>query len=411
MKRTENRSLPTSYEQNEGKRLRDLAQVDPRSASAELRVLRKAVQRAIDEVRDAKTSVRRMQKELARERSRAADAERSLEEWRQKHKQITSSFIWRIYSLLELYRARSLLRGRQSPAPDLHDASRRKLNDALRPLGDNGNLVNEAKDESKSRDSGGQFSRDAFSSATYQIPDLGSLSARTPRGRIAVVLHLYYPELWPEFRDAIGSIPEPADLFVTLTAGYSNEAADWIRVDYPEAQIIILENRGRDILPFVVLINSGVLFKYELVCKLHTKRSLYRGKGDGWRRDLIAGVLSKPDHVARILAAFDSNPQLGIVVADGSLHASRPGRVNELCKQIGMPAIADSGRIEFPRGSIFWIRASLLQPIAKLMLKPADFEPEPLRLSGTLPHAIERFIGHLCREARMHVLESGDFED
>jgi lipopolysaccharide biosynthesis protein len=256
----------------------------------------------------------------------------------------------------------------------------------------------------------------ASSAVAYRVPDLNSLARTVPRGRIAIVLHLYYPELWPELRDSLKAMPEPSDLFVTLTAGCSDEAADWVRADYPTAHIITLENHGRDIFPFVVLINSGVLDRYGLVCKLHTKRSMRRIDGDGWRHDLLSGVLSDPDYVSRILRAFDTDPDLGIVVAAGSVRRDaknwRPHlcRVNELCARIGLPAVpGERGYPEFPAGSIYWIRSSLLRPLAELMLTAADFEPEPLPRGGGTIHAVERLVGHVCREAGMYVEESSAF--
>jgi len=248
-----------------------------------------------------------------------------------------------------------------------------------------------------------------------QFTDSDRLRAFRPRGRIAVVLHLYYPELWPEFRHGLAAIPEPYDLFVTLTAGYSDMAADWICLDNPDAQIITLENRGRDILPFVTLINTGVLFKYELVCKLHSKRSLHCTEGDNWRHNLISGILCDTENVARILRAFDSNSDLGMVAPNGSLRDDAEGwskhldGVNELARRISMPIVgAVSGFSKFPAGSIFWIRASLLRSIAQLGLTPSEFEPEPIPPNARMPHVIERLFGHLCREAGMSIAESSD---
>ena len=223
-----------------------------------------------------------------------------------------------------------------------------------------GERLTDAEGKSEPIDVSGSSTKAALL-PTYQGPDLNSLSGLTPRGRIAVVLHLYYPELWSEFRDALGAIPEPFDLFVTLTAGYSDQAADWIRVDHPSAQIVTLENRGRDILPFVTLINSRVLFNYELVCKLHAKRSIQRNPGDTWRRDLVAGVLADADYVGRVLAAFDTDPQLGVVVGDEFLRQERDWsrhvhRINELCDRMGMAAVTDeTGCPGYPAGSIYWI--------------------------------------------------------
>jgi rhamnan synthesis protein F len=242
---------------------------------------------------------------------------------------------------------------------------------------------------------------------------LRSLSDIIPSGRVAIVLHLYYSELWPEFRDAIRVIPETADLFVTLTRERSESAADWIRAEFPKSHIITLNNRGRDILPFVTILNTGVLFRYEFFCKLHTKRSLYREDGNYWRQNLVQGILDAKA-VTRILSAFDADPRLGIVVADGFAE-SREQRwlanlplVNQLCTRGNIrPLPANGDWPVFPAGSIYWGRTSFLEPLARLNLAPSEFEPEPLP-SKALPHAIERLIGHLCREAGLHVATTRD---
>ena len=84
-------------------------------------------------------------------------------------------------------------------------------------------------------------------------------------------------------------------------------------------------------------------------------------------------------------------------------------RVSELSHRIGIPAvIAESGWPKFAAGSIFWMRASLLRPIAELRLTPSEFEPEPIPPNACMPHVIERLFGHLCREAGMRVAETGD---
>jgi Rhamnan synthesis protein F len=391
-------------------------QVELGSAVAELAVLRKALETARDEARSANVAARRAERV-------AVDARRSAQKWRQKcksaqkeHQRVTSSLVWRIYWPLDrlLHRARSIFRrGRNSGYPAVWPGGVATREDD----GHEGISVDELPSarEHTSRDSGVVPSRGA-PAPIHEVPDLTSLTALTPRGRIAVVLHLYYPELWPEFREALTFIPEPFDLFVTLTRGYSEEAADWIRIDQPSAKIISLENRGRDILPFVALINSGVLFKYELICKLHTKRSIQQQNGDTWRHNLIAGVLSDPNYVPRVLAAFDAEPELGVVVGEGAHRKERNWsrhveRVNELCSRIALTAVtAQTECPGYPAGSIYWIRSSLLRPIARLNLVPEEFEPEPLPRDGCMVDAIERIVGHICREAGMYIADKGTLD-
>jgi hypothetical protein len=393
-------------------------QIELRSAAAGLAVLRKALEAARDEARNANVSARRAERI-------AADARLAAQKWRKKcksaqkeYQRVTSSWVWRLYWPLDrmLHRARSIFHhgGKTGyPAvPTVHHNSLGKKD------GHENEDITEFPTDGKieSRASGAVPSGEGASPPVTELPDLTALKALTPRGRIAVVLHLYYPELWPEFREALTSISEPYDLFVTLTRGYSDEASDWISIDQSSARIITLENRGRDILPFVTIINSGVLLQYELVCKLHTKRSIQQQNGDTWRLNLMAGILSDRNYVARVLRAFDDEPQLGVVVGEGAHRKERNWarhveRVNELCSRIGLPAITvETGCPGYPAGSIYWIRSSLLRPIARLKLVPEEFEPEPLPRDGCMVDAIERLMGHICREAGMHIADKATLD-
>jgi lipopolysaccharide biosynthesis protein len=222
---------------------------------------------------------------------------------------------------------------------------------------------------------------------------------------------LHYTDLWPEFEQAISSIGEPFDLFVTVTAK-DIEVEQRIHKGFPHAKILHFENRGRDILPFVVLINSGVLFRYQLICKIHTKRSLQRDDGDLWRQILVEGILGAPDLVTRIIEAFDRDSDLGIVVADGQVygsdHAHWAGNLDRLrshMPKIGINNI--SAGLPFPGGSMYWIRPFLLRQIGALKLGPEDFEPEPLPADGTTAHAVERLLGLICHDAGMRIVETG----
>jgi lipopolysaccharide biosynthesis protein/glycosyltransferase involved in cell wall biosynthesis len=241
------------------------------------------------------------------------------------------------------------------------------------------------------------------------IPDLFELRVLKPRGRIAVVLHLYYPELWNEMRRAIERITQPFDLFVTLVEGRSEQVKAQITAAFPNAYVVVLENRGRDIGPFLLLLQSGVLFRYDLVCKLHTKRSPHREDGDAWRHVLIDGVLGTSSQIDQIVTAFRADLDLGMVVADGNIFreydnwAGNERLLAELLPRVGIST--DVRGRSFPGGSIFWIRSFLLRTLAAVGLTPDDFEPEPTQVDGSLPHAVERMFGLICEDAGMRVAE------
>ena len=122
--------------------------------------------------------------------------------------------------------------------------------------------------------------------------------------RIAVCLHLYYPELWPDFLHLLRRLPEPWDLFITVPDFAATPMLRQIAADVPGARLLPCRNRGRDVLPWLRLYASGALDNYDLVCKLHTKRSPHASRGDTWRGALLQGLLGGDGggSAARILA-------------------------------------------------------------------------------------------------------------
>jgi lipopolysaccharide biosynthesis protein/GT2 family glycosyltransferase/ADP-heptose:LPS heptosyltransferase/tetratricopeptide (TPR) repeat protein len=244
---------------------------------------------------------------------------------------------------------------------------------------------------------------------TAKTPDLFVLRSITPRGSIAVVLHLFDHTLWTEMRDAISRIQHPFDLFISLTRGHSDHMRALILESFPGAYIFDFDDHGRDLGTFFVFLQSGVLFKYDLVCKLHTKRSPHLSDGDAWRQALIAGVLGSPALIDQILDSFSANPDIGIVVAEGQIYrgtdqwTGNKRWLDQLLPRIGISIDVEGNT--FPGGSIFWIRSFLLRTIMHLGIQLSDFDPEPMPQDGALAHAIERIFGLVCEDAGMRAVE------
>ena len=147
----------------------------------------------------------------------------------------------------------------------------------------------------------------------------------------------------------------------------------------------------------MTLINSGVLYRYQAICKLNAKPA----DSDSRWHDLIGD----PQRVAHIVAAFDTDPNLGLVVSDQDSQAQvghrdhNLDRMSELCTRIGMP----QSEIVEPAAAVpqsCWIRPFLLRMIGSLKLTANDFEPGTA--DGTAD-AVERLLGIFCRSSGMHV--------
>ena len=82
-------------------------------------------------------------------------------------------------------------------------------------------------------------------------------SARPDKPAIAVVIHLHYVELWPEIETLLGRWHVPFKLFLTLTSSHG-ALEQRVRAKYSDCEIRVVENSGRDVRPFLLLLEEGL---------------------------------------------------------------------------------------------------------------------------------------------------------
>ncbi|KPQ20741.1 MAG: Rhamnan synthesis protein F [Rhodobacteraceae bacterium HLUCCA24] len=256
---------------------------------------------------------------------------------------------------------------------------------------------------------------------TKELPKVEELPADVPamqrfdpdrtRKRFAVVMHLYYPELWPEFARDLARLDVEHDVFVTLTyrGEQTEELAEEIRAQFPDAVVQPVENRGRDILPFLQLVNAGALDGYEAVCKIHTKKSPHRDDGDFWRRHLIDGILPQRG-LGSLLETFVADPDAAFWVADGQHYTDQKWWgtnfevTRSVLRRLEVEIAPDS--LTFPAGSIYWLKPLIVGLLKALRLEAGDFENEQAQVDGTLAHALERAIGILASAAGQSIVQT-----
>jgi hypothetical protein len=109
---------------------------------------------------------------------------------------------------------------------------------------------------------------------------------------IAVALHLHYFEQW----DEIGTLLRcaPFTLFHAVTR-YKPTLAGRVRSAFPSSMVSAVENRGRDVRPSLQLLEDGAFDPFEIVCKIHGKRSHGGDRlpifGDVMRRSAYLGLI------------------------------------------------------------------------------------------------------------------------
>lgn len=207
----------------------------------------------------------------------------------------------------------------------------------------------------------------------------------------ALILHLHYMDVWPELSAYIkNSGLKSFDLYVSVT---SKALADVVFAEYPGAAVRLYENRGRDILPFIQLLKEIEPLNYNCVCKIHSKKSIYRQDGAEIRGEILDALVGDPEKVEAVVRRFENDTQIGIIAPKKYLipHTDHNmtychGVVASLCADLEI----DFNYQDFPAGSMFWFRPAAIRQLS--MLKPEQFALESGFADGTLPHAVERIF-------------------
>jgi len=226
--------------------------------------------------------------------------------------------------------------------------------------------------------------------------------AKEAGGRVAVHLHIFYPDLIPEFAARLKNMPFPYDLFVSVS---SREAADIAKQKFDgcpgcgEVIIKVVRNRGRDIAPLFCAFGT-VLAGYDYIAHLHGKKSLYnKGATDGWREYLCNALLGSKDRVRRIFTLMQGENPRGIVYPQNFIDLpcmantwlANRGLAEIWCPRLGITRIP-RGYFDVASGSMFWARGDALVPLFQAGITEDDFPEESGQTDGTLAHCIERLF-------------------
>lgn len=242
-----------------------------------------------------------------------------------------------------------------------------------------------------------QATRDALHASTCSIKTIPE-----PVTSICIVIHAWYLEPLREILETISTCDLGARLVITTTFEKQAEVRRLLAIIGTEAQILVSENRGRDILPFLRVAYALADDGTAIILKLHTKKSVHAHDGDAWRRSMIETLLNPVD-VTRIISSFESNPKLGLIAPGNHLlpvedyiGANARG-VDYLRRRLGFVGVGNDSA-EFPSGSMYWVRPDALRTILDAHLDESEFEPEAGQTDGTLAHAVERIIAHAVQQ-------------
>ncbi len=256
--------------------------------------------------------------------------------------------------------------------------------------------------------SGASYQTRSFSRGIKRMSDkikYAGLIKKNKDKRILVILHLFYPDSWPEIREYLKNLDVYSyDFIVTYIEGFSEETMKEVKQFKPDTKFVRCVNKGFDLGPFFEAIRNVDLDDYDIVIKLQSKnvtkiRYIYNQflHTRDWFENLFDGVL-RSDVIHRSIDLLGEENRYGIVAAE-NLIVRDPRHKQHLVKK-RLEEFKESGKIrdinyvdnyQYVAGTCFAIRAKLLKRMQALDLHSDDFENTSRGLFS-FGHLMERVI-------------------
>lgn len=236
--------------------------------------------------------------------------------------------------------------------------------------------------------------------------DVSRLPQKATDKKIALVMHIHFPELIDECRRYAESMPDSADIYVTTNTEEKKSLIEesFAALKCHALDVRVVPNKGRDVGPFLVEF-ADCYEKYDYICHVHDKKAgqLSPGSiGTSFAYKCFENVLASRAYVENVISTFEDNRRAGLLVPPPPNHAdyyitlgmewgSNYGRTVELAKELGIDvSIREDKEPIAGLGSYFWVRSDALRPVFSKKWIYDDFPDEPIADDGTLLHAIER---------------------
>lgn len=117
----------------------------------------------------------------------------------------------------------------------------------------------------------------------------------------AILLHLFYTDLWLEYKTLLEPILAlgDSDLYVTIV-----DSSIKSEIEQLTPNVYVVENRGLDIGPFILLLDKIKEKHYNSIFKVHSKKSIHHGQpsefGENWRRTVVNAILGSVDTYRKV---------------------------------------------------------------------------------------------------------------
>lgn len=229
------------------------------------------------------------------------------------------------------------------------------------------------------------------------------LVTKSPINNVAVCLHLYYTDQWKTIKSYLKNIEHSFDLYITCIQEEHAGVQKNVYREFPNATVVVTQNIGMDVLPFLQINHDFELWRYDAVLKIHTKNDKSED-GATIGKLYLESLLGSKDLVNTILDQLPSGSRVGMVGPEimyrsaSKLMYGNKDIVGQLFKILGLQYPNEDWG--FFAGTMFWINGALLKNIAlhftemKALAQHGEINATTGG-DGTWAHAMERVLGFL----------------
>ena len=248
-----------------------------------------------------------------------------------------------------------------------------------------------------------------FSKAIFNLDNniVYNFQALKNKCKVAIQIHLFYKDLINDIINKTNNIPVKFDMFITITSQQKVNILEKYIKKFSKAnhfEIMIVENKGRDVIPFLNQIRNKFKY-YKYLCHIHTKKSLKAPEiGDLWRNYLYNNLLGSVKIVSEILYDFEKHKKLGFIFPEtfyGIIQhfyilTEETKKWMEILAEQLFPNYSLGELLNFPAGNMFWAKIKAISQI--FFFDYSEYTPkEDDQTNDTIMHAIERIWLYLVK--------------
>jgi len=251
---------------------------------------------------------------------------------------------------------------------------------------------------------------------TSILPDVRIKSGPLPEyGRVAVCAHVYYTDMVEELLSLTITIPCSYDFIATTDTQAKKEIIEQTVSGRKNVRNVIVrvveQNRGRDMSSLFITCRDLFLEDhYDLVCRLHTKKSpqVAAGVANMFKRHMFENLLNSPGYTTNVLDMFHDQPWIGVAVPPlvhiafptmGHVWFNNRGAAEQLKAALDLKIEFDPDTPVGAFGTMFWFRPKALYKLFAHPWQWSDFNAEPHHIDGGLAHVLERMICYVAQDA------------